>query len=161
MKTQKRHSETLPSKYMEKKLAELINNEEDVGSHDSDSTCEEKEKEKLACPQMFPRSKLKVELCRNFLENKLCPYRSRCKFAHGLEELLLNEDLSQNFRTKKCKIFFDKKCCRFGERCNFKHCGSREQELHNIATSAIFNDYPEVLMGMRSASRVCQQAQGS
>ena len=110
-------------------------NEEDGVSHDSDSTCEEKrEKERLGLMEMEPRSKLKVELCKNYLENKLCPYRERCKFAHGLEELLRNEDLGHDFRTKKCKIFFDKKYCRFGERCNFKHSGTAAQELHNLAT---------------------------
>ena len=86
MKTQKRQSETLSNRYMEKKLPFSTLNEEDVVSHDSDSTCEDgKEKDKGFIIEMGPRSKLKVELCRNFLENKLCPYRERCKFAHGLE----------------------------------------------------------------------------
>jgi len=48
-------------------------------SYDSDSTCSDNNCE------IESRPKLKVELCRNFLDNKVCPYQSRCKFAHGLE----------------------------------------------------------------------------
>ena len=48
-------------------------------NYDSDSTCSEKNYE------IDSRSKLKVELCRNFLDNKVCPYKLKCKFAHGLE----------------------------------------------------------------------------
>ena len=52
MKTQKRHSETFPSKYIEKTEAKMYVNEEDVGSQDSDSTCEDK-KEKEKCTNFF------------------------------------------------------------------------------------------------------------
>ena len=53
--------------------------ENEMGDNDSESTCDDTKINDLQI-----RSKLKVELCRNFLENKICPYRHRCKFAHGL-----------------------------------------------------------------------------
>ncbi len=31
--------------------------------------------------------KYKTELCKNFSETGFCPYRKKCKFAHGINEL--------------------------------------------------------------------------
>ena len=72
----------------------------------------------------LPRqNKLKVELCKNYLARGYCPYESRCRFAHGVQQLRSKDTLqsSELYRTRKCKIFFQKGECRFGERCNFRH----------------------------------------
>lgn len=62
-----------------KKNCKYKEKENEMGDNDSVSTCDDTKINDLQI-----RSKLKVELCRNFLENKICPYRQRCKFAHGL-----------------------------------------------------------------------------
>lgn len=54
-------------------------NYDDPGCLDSDSTCDDK-----PILERESKQKLKVELCKNFLENRICPYKSKCKFAHGL-----------------------------------------------------------------------------
>jgi hypothetical protein len=97
---------------------------------------------------------VKVELCKNYLSNRVCPYKQRCKFAHGLEELLQNNELSHNFRTKKCKVFYDKKYCKFGERCNFRHCDQEHSSNNMAAIQAAVKEYPELLVGFRNKSIV-------
>ena len=68
-------------------------------------------------------NKIKVELCKNFVEKGYCPYENRCKFAHGIEELRAKDTWgnSELYRTRKCKVFYEKHECKFGERCNFMH----------------------------------------
>jgi hypothetical protein len=52
-----------------------------------------------------------------------CPYRYKCQFAHGQEELSSNvkKDIKKAYRTKKCKCFWEENGCRYGARCQFLH----------------------------------------
>lgn len=50
--------------------------------------------------------KVKVELCKNYISTGGCPYGIKCRFAHGVKELLQNSELNGNFRTKNCKAFY-------------------------------------------------------
>lgn len=36
---------------------------------------------KISCKPIY--GKVKIELCRNFMENHYCIYGNRCNFAHG------------------------------------------------------------------------------
>ena len=59
-------------------------------SVDSVNTCESERD----MPVSTAGKKIKVELCKNYMERGHCPYGGRCKFAHGVSELRQNECLS-------------------------------------------------------------------
>lgn len=72
------------------------------------------------------KSKLKSSLCRNFTEKGFCPYGNKCQFAHGPEELKINNQANTSYKTKRCHAFLKKGYCQFGYRCNFVH-----EEIHD------------------------------
>lgn len=63
--------------------------------------------------------KYKTELCRKYEESKFCPYGSKCRFAHGKEELFARNEI--NYKKKDCKSFHSEYFCAYGSRCLFKH----------------------------------------
>ena len=73
-----------------------------------------------------PYQKEKVELCRQYMETGYCPYGERCKFAHGLQELMRNHHPNHKYKTKECEHFRRNMACMYGPRCNFIH---RREEL--------------------------------
>lgn len=51
-----------------------------------------------------------------------CPYRVKCQFAHGPQELTNSVPaVKKAYRTKKCKSFWESGICRYGFRCQFQH----------------------------------------
>ena len=64
--------------------------------------------------------KYKTELCKTFQATGVCPYGLKCKFAHGLNELITKHQ-SQNYKKKLCKSFHETGYCPYGIRCSFKH----------------------------------------
>ena len=48
--------------------------------------------------------KYKTELCKTFSETKQCPYGSKCRFAHGKDELF-SKNKGNNYKKKECKSF--------------------------------------------------------
>lgn len=66
-------------------------------------------------------TKLKNELCINYLNYGYCRYNNKCQFAHGKEELQQNKSMNLKYKTKKCHSFFERGFCSYGERCNFLH----------------------------------------
>jgi len=74
-----------------------------------------------ASPIMY---KYKTVMCKSWLLTKSCPYETRCKFAHGEEEL---REMAHNgvehpkYKTKPCKNFTISGLCPFGSRCLFIH----------------------------------------
>lgn len=105
----------------------LKNDDKDKHS-DSFDTCESENTVSGEREIVKKRSiKIKVELCKNFVEKGYCPYENRCKFAHGIEELRSRDTYgsSELYRTRKCKVFYEKNQCKFGERCNFVHDNRR------------------------------------
>lgn len=96
--------------------------------------------------------KVKVELCRNFMETGYCVYAERCCFAHGYEELCRNSTLGSKLRTKQCRLFHKELTCKYGARCNFIH-QSREQRACRVQqyceTLNVLNHYPELLLVQR------------
>ena len=59
-------------------------------------------------------SKLKMELCRNYLQFGYCRYNVKCQFAHGTDELLQNRTANRKYKTKKCHSYFEKGWCLYG-----------------------------------------------
>ena len=66
-------------------------------------------------------SKYKTELCTNFTAKGFCKYETRCRFAHGKEELVSKRVNSVFYKQKNCETFFTTGSCPYGIRCTFKH----------------------------------------
>ncbi|CAL8236997.1 unnamed protein product [Arctogadus glacialis] len=66
-------------------------------------------------------SKVKSELCKNYIMQGQCRYGSKCKFAHGHLELRQNHRVNHKYKTKRCRAYFMEGYCLYGERCNFQH----------------------------------------
>ena len=64
--------------------------------------------------------KFKTELCKNYKENGICKYETRCKFAHGKHELV-NKKVNNFYKQRNCETFFTKGACPYGSRCTFRH----------------------------------------
>lgn len=62
----------------------------------------------------------KTELCMLYMKTNVCPYGSKCQFAHGEIELKRVERPS-NWRSKPCANWMRYSLCRYGKRCCFKH----------------------------------------
>ena len=59
-------------------------------------------------------TKLKNELCVNYLKYGTCRYNIKCQFAHGTEELRQNKNVNIKYKTKKCNSFFVRGFCTYG-----------------------------------------------
>jgi hypothetical protein len=66
------------------------------------------------------RTKKKTELCKNWEIYHDCYFKDECSFAHGMDELRLDNHISGS-KNKLCKTFQEKGYCVFGKRCNFRH----------------------------------------
>lgn len=72
--------------------------------------------------------KYKTELCKSFMENNFCQYGNKCRFAHGEDELVIKDKIS-NYKKKLCKSFFNDGFCPYGIRCNFQHDQRKYTEI--------------------------------
>lgn len=77
------------------------------------------------------QSKEKTELCRAFVEGGYCKYGSRCKFAHGQEELrpVLRHS---KYKSVKCRSFHETGACPYGQRCRFIHNETSDRVGPNV-----------------------------
>ncbi|QRG37044.1 hypothetical protein FDK38_001414 [Candidozyma auris] len=62
----------------------------------------------------------KTELCVSYMKMGVCPYGSKCQFAHG-EDDLKTVERPANWRSKPCANWAKFGSCRYGKRCCFKH----------------------------------------
>lgn len=62
----------------------------------------------------------KTEMCASYLKMGVCPYGSKCQFAHGENELKFVER-PPKWRLKPCANWTKYGNCRYGNRCCFKH----------------------------------------
>ena len=76
----------------------------------------------------------KTELCKKFQTKGYCPYGSKCRFAHGKEELV-SKVQGSNYKKEKCKSFFEKGYCPYGSRCQFQH---DERKFKDINLSYLY-----------------------
>lgn len=49
-----------------------------------------------------------------------CPYGYKCRFAHGIHELV-KVSAQNDFRKKRCNGFWKNGMCAYGKKCQFKH----------------------------------------
>lgn len=62
----------------------------------------------------------KTEMCATFSTTGACPYNSKCRFAHGKQELR-SVNRHPKFRSTICRNFAKTGSCNYGERCCFIH----------------------------------------
>ena len=76
--------------------------------------------------------KYKTELCKNWIETAKCRYESKCRFAHGQEELTqaARRVYNDKFKSKNCRTFYHTKQCMYGTRCMFRHEHRNIKQLH-------------------------------
>ena len=76
--------------------------------------------------------KYKTELCKNWIETAKCRYESKCRFAHGQEELTQAARCVYNdkFKSKNCRTFYHTRSCMYGTRCMFRHEHRNYKQLH-------------------------------
>lgn len=81
--------------------------------------------------------KYKTEICKNWEKSSSCPYRNKCRFAHGREELMSKEiEQNPNYKQKDCLGFFKYGNCNYGRRCCFRH---DERKVNEIKSSLDVN----------------------
>ena len=76
--------------------------------------------------------KYKTELCKNWIETAKCRYESKCRFAHGQEELTqaARRVYNDKFKSKNCRTFYHTRSCMYGTRCMFRHEHRNYKQLH-------------------------------
>ena len=103
----------------------------------------------------------KTTLCKKFSQGQGCPYGEKCQFAHGAQELrmnnaqntpqnMLNLNKSQNsilnYKIVKCKNWDKDGTCKYGAHCTFAH---GDEELRNKADNLYqFNPSMQFMMPM-------------
>ena len=69
-------------------------------------------------------SKIKTELCKNWVTKGKCRYKNFCMYAHGNNELR-DREYSSGYKTRYCENFHKKFACLYGSRCQFIHSTRR------------------------------------
>ena len=85
----------------------------------------------------------KTEICKNWVSNKICPYSTKCKFAHGYHELNAKPEFAdKRYKSKFCTSFHQNNYCSYGSRCTFIH----EQRPFFIIQQSIYSKIIEFPM---------------
>lgn len=87
--------------------------------------------------------KYKTELCKNWEEHGFCTYGSKCRFAHGTQELNSKERQNGKYKSRPCQAFFSTMFCPYGNRCLFKHDERKVEEI-NSSYYTLLNMCPEI-----------------
>jgi len=101
----------------------------------------------------------KTELCRSWMETGVCPYGSKCQFAHGREELRPVKR-HPKYKTEICRTFHTTGTCPYGKRCRFIHDPAERSvspSLTQIEADALELDIQRQL----AALRLSLQAEGN
>jgi hypothetical protein len=83
--------------------------------------------------------KYKTELCKTWDELGECPYKDRCRFAHGVEEL--REKVDRRGSKKTCLAFRKSWNCSYGTRCLYWH---KKRTYDSIRAKSFFNQMIQV-----------------
>lgn len=66
--------------------------------------------------------KYKTEMCKNFVKVGFCSYKSKCRYAHGEQELISKGVSNKNYKKSNCDKFFNSTgYCPYGIRCQYLH----------------------------------------
>jgi len=93
----------------------------------------------------------KTELCRSWMETGVCPYGSKCQFAHGREELRPVKR-HPKYKTEICRTFHTTGTCPYGKRCRFIHDPAERSvspSLTQIEADALELDIQRQLAALR------------
>ncbi|QLI60770.1 mRNA decay activator protein [Scale drop disease virus] len=63
----------------------------------------------------------KTVMCRNFVQNGFCEYRTYCTFAHDITELYQPFNCSIYYKKRLCPTFHTVGYCSYGVTCGFIH----------------------------------------
>eukprot|EP01016_Furgasonia_blochmanni_P003361 TRINITY_DN11318_c0_g1_i1.p2 TRINITY_DN11318_c0_g1~~TRINITY_DN11318_c0_g1_i1.p2 ORF type:complete len:194 (+),score=30.51 TRINITY_DN11318_c0_g1_i1:210-791(+) len=88
--------------------------------------------------------KFKTELCKNWDEFGDCPYKTKCRFAHGREELRQKVDRRQTKKT--CLAFRKSGACSYGTRCIYLH---KKRNIEDVRAKSFFSNLlqiPEIII---------------
>ena len=105
-------------------------------------SCEERDDENYfnSIPKTNPL-KFKTELCKKYSTIGYCNYGEKCKFAHGVHELV-RLPTSEHFRKKKCSKFWANGVCPYGLRCQFGHNHIENPTTSYLAALAAIDSKP-------------------
>ena len=89
--------------------------------------------------------KYKTELCMKYKLKGYCSYKSKCRFAHGEDELINKSLMNKNYKKTYCENYhYGKGYCIYGERCQYIHMietvGLYGKALNEIEHSYIHHD---------------------
>lgn len=84
--------------------------------------------------------KYKTQQCKNWNKTGSCPYKNKCRFAHGKDELMQKElDLYSHFKGR-CFNFFKYGFCESGSSCCFKHDNRKISDyIFKLEASILFS----------------------
>ena len=103
----------------------------------------------------------KTSLCKKYSTGQGCPYGDKCQFAHGAQELRMNnmqvipqnmgnmtkaQSSLLNYKIVKCKNWDKDGTCKYGAHCTFAH---GDEELRNKADNLYqFSPSMQLMMPM-------------
>lgn len=84
------------------------------------------------------RELYKTELCRHYVLREQCPYKDKCKFAHGSEEI--NDVIRHpKYKTELCKGYHSTGFCPYGPRCHFIHGHPEDSSRSSLGNKPMGN----------------------
>lgn len=84
------------------------------------------------------RELYKTELCRHYVQREKCPYKDKCQFAHGSEEIV---DVIRHpkYKTELCKGYHSTGFCPYGPRCHFIHGDPEDNSRTSLSIRSMGN----------------------
>jgi hypothetical protein len=84
-------------------------------------------------------SNYKTELCKTWVEKNFCPYKEKCRFAHGKSDIHKKVVNIKNYKQKECNSFHNKGFCPYGTRCHFKHYDRKMKDIDRPYYNLLIN----------------------
>lgn len=86
----------------------------------------------------------KTELCKSFINFSKCKYGYRCRFAHGLNDLISKKRKVKS--SAECQAFVIVGFCKYGEKCELTHPEMQESDRKfSLEENAINKEVRELL----------------
>jgi hypothetical protein len=128
-------------KKISKNLQNLNCNETIVIS-DSSSKAKEIPNELCSKSGRIPNEmKYKTELCKNYLEGRVCPYQNRCRFAHGYGEVNTKIIINSRYRSRICESYHKNLFCTYGSRWLFRHYDFEQDYERKYFTNVLRSNF--------------------
>lgn len=85
--------------------------------------------------------KYKTELCKNYLEGRVCPYKSRCRFAHGYGEVNSKIIINSRYRSRICESYHKNLYWTYGSRWLFRHYDFEQDHERTYFTNILRSNF--------------------